>query len=106
MSSTYAPLICSLRRSEQISGAYVEDITRLRRVVRIVERDLRRGDNPDYRLEQGVLYRDDAIVAHRIAEFDLRAEGALNVARVSLAGRTEVPDAKRPTVVVRVRRRP
>lgn len=99
-------LVVSLRRSEQISGAYVEDITRLRRVVRIVERDLRRGDDPDYRLEQGVLYRDDAIVAHRIAEFDLRAEGALNVARVSLVRRSEVPDAKRPTVVVRVRRRP
>ncbi|MHC4849623.1 MAG: PulJ/GspJ family protein, partial [Planctomycetota bacterium] len=98
-------LVVSLRRSEQISGAYVEDITSLRRVVRVVERDLRRGDAPDYRLERGVLYRDDAVVARRIAAFELRAEGALNVARISLAPRSEVPQAKRPTVTVRVRRR-
>ena len=98
-------LAFSIHHSERQTGAYVRDITELRRAVRAVERDLRAGEGAAYRLEGHVLFRGDDVVARRIGLFEMRADGAWTESRIGLVPRRDVPTAERAAVTVRVRRR-
>ncbi|MHC4954084.1 MAG: PulJ/GspJ family protein [Planctomycetota bacterium] len=99
---TSTGLVLSLHRSEQRTAAYTREVSELRRAVRSIERDLRAGNPAEYRLENNDLFRGDALLARRIASFEVVREGALSTARVELMPRA---GGRRPVVIVRVRER-
>lgn len=106
-----SPLAAQLHRSDRVAAAYVEDLTRCRRALRVLEADIRqargvenRADllrvyHPDgvieYGLDRGTLTRSvqgrSAVVSRRIGALEAFGNGRLVRLKVAVQARAATP---------------
>jgi len=92
----------SFHKIETTSRAYHDDLAGLRRAVQAVERDLRADSGARYELDGTTLRRDGAVVARRIAVFEVEHDGPLATIRLELAPRSTAPSPRRARIEAEV----
>ena len=109
--ATFLGVARTVHREDRHSAAYAQDLAGLRRAVQLVERDLREAqslEDLDMRLDDGVLYRGEKAIAHRIGTFDVdvkREQSQLAHVRIGLAPRSDAPNRRDATLDLFVRMR-
>jgi prepilin-type N-terminal cleavage/methylation domain-containing protein len=98
-------MIVTLRKSEQKTRVYTDDINGLRRAVRTIEMDLRAGRGDTCQLVEGKLMRGETLLASHIERFEVNREGTVWVARIGMKPRSRTGQVKTPVITLRVRPR-